>query len=563
MCKKKLLLSSAIALALGTSGAAFAVVDIDGPSGVRTFAVETLDTTNAGVPADGFINDTATTNLDLTGTLGWSVGAAGAPRFMRFDFYNTRLQTPLTAGDLTLTVDSGASYSVSLAGGGGINDTFVIFEVTNTDGSDNIDFSDTFALDIGSVVATTKGGNEVRYRAFETGLIAQNALPLDPVNPNETFKDQRSPWFSWATGKLVACSFTPGEDGLIDTIDRAFWDDLPFLPGVEKAIARPTATALNNAPGGILNPVTGSQVNFDEYFAQNNATFWFERVPGTDGGFQGISTIRLLDDGTPGTNADVNFTPNWPTPLPFNPTAFRGPYVGFNSFGYSNASLFITNTTDRNGDGVADEMIPSSYQIRFAQPANAFANTATFRVPDAVAACGQTLASGSSDRLDFTAAADGTGVTRTFFRIVNPSDRDGAVVMRLINDAGDATPFFAIDNVDGIDSDVLAAGESTALISIGDAFAYAGGAYGFDIAAPTSSAVRNKLRVEVRGAFGEDAYDGNIKVDLPGLTGTTPGGPSITGAVRIRGQETLNRNVQGIQIQGFNVTAGQVIPFND
>lgn len=546
---KKTLLNSAIALALATSsGAALAVVDIDSNSGQPTYANEPLETTNFIPKPDGWVNGLMN-NIDVTGQLGWSVGAAGAPRFMRFDFFNAELEGGFSAADLTLSPLSGATYSVSISAGGADGDTFVVFEVTNTDtGNLNIDNTDDFDLRIAEVIGN-KTGAQVRYRAFETGLIAQNALPDDPVDPNETFKDITADWFNWAVGKTVSCNFVPGQDGLIDTIERAFWEGQPFVPGAEVKIADATATAL----GGILNPTTDAQVDFDDYYAQGNASFFLE------GDFQGIASVRLLDDGTPNSLADVSFPPNTP-PSP-NPQNAGGPYTGFNAFGYSNASVFLTNTIDRDGDPGADEMIPSEYQIRFTQPIP-ISNNADFRVPDEIAPCGETLASGSSDRLDYTAAPAGSGPNRSLLRIVNPSDRGGEVVMRVINDDGMSTPFFPIEEVDGIDSSELAAGASTAVVDIERVRELAETTYG--LGQPGGTPARNKLRIEVRARFGQDAYDGNFRFDLPGTSGNPAPGPSGQGLIQVRGQQLQGRASDGVQIQGYMFNAeGTVIPYNE
>ena len=555
---KKRLLNSAIALALATTGsAAFAVVNIDPPSsGQPTYANEPLETTN--FPAgDGLVDDNATATIDLTGQLGWSVGAAGAPRFMRFDFFNAELESALAPGDLTLGIASGATFSVSISGGGQMGDDFVIFEVTNTDGADPINNTDTFTLDIERVIGT-KDAAEVRYRAFETGLISQNATKTDPVDPSETFKDVQVNWFNWAVGLTVTCSFNPGEEGLIDTIDRAFWEVAPFTPAFTRQIA--STTARGNS--GILNPTNSAQVAFTDFFAPGNALFSVE------GNFQGISTVTVDEDQDLGTPPAVSFPPNLP-PASFAPNIARITYNGFfpptPPGGFSNAGLYLTNTTDRDGDGQPDEMVPSGFDIRFEQPVPA-SNAADFRLNDVVRACGETVASGSSDRLDYTASPDGSGVNVSLFRIVNPSDTAGPVVMRVYNDDG-ASVEFPIDDIDGVDSDVLGANSSTPVIAVSAAYDVATTA-GLPTPAPAANgAKRDKLRIEVRGAFGQESYDGNLNFNVifdDSDGGFVAPGPSGSGLLRIRGEEQQQRSANGIQIQGLMLNdQNTLVPYNE
>ena len=566
---KKRLLNSAIALALATTGsAAFAVVNIDPPSsGQQTYASETLNPASI----DGLVddNDGAFTpnnlgNIDVEGELGWSIGSgSGDSRFLRFDFFEAVLEEPLTPASLTFNITSGVTPGVSLSAGGTVGDDFVIFEVTNPSTTLPINNDDSFSLDIDEVKSEDEQGDvskndaQVRYRAFEEGLLANNAGKFDAPDPSETFKDEQVGWFNWTSAlPTVACQFNPGEEGLIDTIDRAFWEVAPFQPAFSRQIAVAQAQVTVSA----LNPIDGTTVEFEDYFPSGNASF------DVAGNFQGIQSVTVDD----GTNPPVSFPVPPASGTPFAPTGISNPYSGFfGTNGFASAGLFLTNTTDRDGDGQPDEMVPSLYEISFAQPV--IENTADFIVDPLGSPCGETIASGSRDRLDYTASPDGAGVNESLFRIVNPSDEDGEVVMRVINDAGGFEEF-DIDLIDGIDSNVLAAGESTPVIRVEEAFGVAV-AQGLATPAPASDgSKRDKLRIEVRGGFGQDSFDGNLNFNLlfdnsdgGGQFGGVEGnGPSGAGLLRVRGQEQQGRSANGIQIQGFMLNdENTVIPYND
>jgi len=147
--------------------------------------------------------------------------------------------------------------------------------------------------------------------------------------------------------------------------------------------------------------------------------------------------------------------------------------------------------------------------------------------------------------------------------------------MKVTNDDGDSVGPFPIDEIDGIDSDTLAAGESSGVIQLSKAWAVAQN-LGLTLAAPASDGTkRDKLRLEVFGNFGDNAYDGNLNFDVLGslfqLIGDPQGGgaelfagPGAAGLLRIRGMEQQGRSAYGIQIQGFMINdQNTVIPYNE
>jgi hypothetical protein len=142
-------------------------------------------------------------------------------------------------------------------------------------------------------------------------------------------------------------------------------------------------------------------------------------------------------------------------------------------------------------------MVPSNYQFSIDGSAGTF-NIGTIDVP-----CNALQFSGSTDRLDF--ALTPNGVFRQFVRVTNPSNVGGEVTVTVTNDAGTSVTF-DLSAINGVAANTLAAGASTALININDIFA---AAQATNAAFALANSTQNKLRVEVRGEFGDDALDNN------------------------------------------------------
>lgn len=99
---------------------------------------------------------------------------------------------------------------------------------------------------------------------------------------------------------------------------------------------------------------------------------------------------------------------------------------------------------------------------------------------------------GSEARLTFALMPG--GAFPYFVRITNPSENDGIVTLRLINDRGEKSSPIVLGDIEGIDSDFLAAGASTGLLSIDKIYA-----------ATTRDFEHHggKLRIDVNAEFGK------------------------------------------------------------
>jgi len=578
---KKTLLNSAIALALGSmASGAFAVVNIDTGSGVMTFTNEPVNVNAAALdPFDietpNIIDDFGNVdeNLDLISTVGFSV-TQGETRFFRIDLMGATFAEKVVASDLTFQdAFAGAPFpsdiSVSVSEGGNAGDTSVVFEVSPTAPIDGaFDVEDTFTLAVDAVNGDSLNSQgKVRYRLFEDPNEAQSDLAggFDaPPKPEETLVDKQNTWFNRGSGFGISCDFVPGQGSLIDVIDQAFFEDAPFAPGAQFKIADANARTTT----GVYSAVTGEQVNLTEYFPQStSADFSFR------GDFQGISQVILFDDFVPGTlgqailasfsNFATSTNPQRVGADPgYTPVYFDGPP----SRGWLGVDVIFQNGADRDGDGAPDDMIPSQYLVEFVQTVPLGSDVNFNLDPDSRSApCGETMFSGSRDRLDFTADPSGEGASRTFFRIVNPSEQPGEVSVTIINDDGDMVTV-DLGDVNGTGVDVLGAKSSTNIYPVAALLAAAQAADpSFDVAEPGQGG-RNKLRVEVAGKFGNNAFDGNIRgnlsvadIDQNGIS--VP--PSVSGFVQVRGQEVTSRRADGIQIQGFIASESNfIVPYN-
>jgi hypothetical protein len=170
-----------------------------------------------------------------------------------------------------------------------------------------------------------------------------------------------------------------------------------------------------------------------------------------------------------------------------------------------------------------DNINPSTYTFSIEDDGGA-----TFDVGAVTVDCGALLYSGSTDRLDF--ALTPNGAFTQFARITNPSGTDGDVTVTVYNDDGDSVTFDLGDVAD-ISSNTLNADASTKLININDLYTAAQTADATFALAATGANSKNKLRVEVRGEFGDDAQESN---------GT--------------GETVVGRTADGIYIQGLTVS---------
>jgi hypothetical protein len=509
---KKILLSSAIAAALGTSGVANAAVDLDAASAnPLKFAQEItvgssvdLDVAAAGQNGGGSGStnangkDDITTNTTASNTggaveaaFGFTIGQ-GTSKYVRLGF-----DEPLGAAlaDADFGSDN-ANVTFSISQGGALGDTFVIVEAAQPTGNPDLQQTEKFIFvpQTGDEIsATAQNDRNIAYRLFETAV--------DAVNETNALVSKSGQWITWGPGYEVSCTtasparidvVTPtqfiagGSNTTVATVsiddisvfkedgDAVDIEDDYFAAGSDITIAGSTSafTAANGftIEGLIAGPISG-QVNPDAVPASGSATF-----------------TTVTDDG-----------------------ATLGVFLPLS------ADDFQVNA---NG---TDDMSASSYTLTIDDN-----GTGTYDIDSVEISCGSLLFSGSTDRLDF--ALTPNGVFKQFARITNPSNTDGDVTVTVYNDDGDSVSF-DLGTINGVGSNTMVSDSSTKLININDIYAAAQVEDASFALAATGANSKDKLRVEVRGEFGDDAQEDDNS-----------------------GETLVGRTADGIYIQGLTVS---------
>lgn len=482
---KKLILSSAIAAALGTAGVAQAAVDLDKPNGQNpiVFAQEiglgttgvNLDVTAAGSTTGG---GDATANAAVVTKFGFTIGQ-GTSKYVRLTF-DEALDAALEPADFA--TDSAAAATFSVSSGGAAGDTFVIVEVAvPTGATDDVLSTDRFEFapqDGDEIVATSTNTRSINYDLYETAV--------DAVQQTNVLVPKSGQWITWGPGYELTCE-TANPDR-IDVVNPE-----QFVGGgLSTDVSKLNLEAID------VFADDGTKVTIEDNYFGAGATV---ELAGSTAAFETAAGITLSSVGADA--APANGTALW--------TATSDPASEFNG-------VFAVTA-----DG-STAMAPSSYIISVTD-----AGAATYDVGTQDVSCDSLQFSGSTDRLDFALTPD--GAFTQFARITNPSNVTGDVTVTVYNDAGDDVTF-PLGDIAGVASSLEAHG-STKLININDIYT---AAQNFDQSFKITEIngtgqKRDKLRVEVRGEFGDDA--------LEDTSGT--------------GNRLVERRADGIYIQGLTV----------
>ncbi|GGW92506.1 hypothetical protein [Alteromonas halophila] len=189
MFNKKVL---AVALAAAFTSGAQAVVDLDATESQKiTYASEVV---TAGADTVEVINNGGL--LDLTTTVGFTIGE-GTSKYVRIDLANGTF-----GAAPSITIDTDANYTATLSAGGTADDSFVIYEVSATDGAGDIAPADEVSLSAASYIVSTDSVSSVSYRLYETATGAANKLENTLKFVNTQFTELASA----ATGELVVAN---------------------------------------------------------------------------------------------------------------------------------------------------------------------------------------------------------------------------------------------------------------------------------------------------------------------------------------------------------------------
>jgi len=485
---KKILLSSAIAMALGTSGTALAV-DVDANDSQNNYAIEIDIDSDAGTILNTGDNDVLEARVEY----GFS-SSDGDSKYIRIDLGDLEFSQTFVASDADRANLDNASLSRSAGGTDG--DNFIIIEV-DADGVDDIEPEDEFTFNP-EQLRTFSQNPTIRYRLYETATAALNADP-------SPLKDAQADYFGFAQGYEIACA--AGTPDRINVVDPEEW--------------------LNDG----TDPQTIGSV---DVLANAN-------VFDSDG--EEIEIDRYFDD-----NAEIELTGFWDAFVDTNGDAVGAGAFGGEAFALSNGSVMFAGSdfagafaesgggttpaagldgaelvVEPNGDV---EMEPSSYGF-YIRPSGG----EPIDVGEQSCTIGNTQYSGSTDRIDFTLTPG--GAFSQFVRVTNPSGVDGNVTFTVYNDAGESVTVSMDDitiRVQGEDVDLpagLPSNGSSPLININAIYNAAQAADGdFAIGSAQDG---DKMRIEVRGEFGDDAVDG------------------------LENRSATDRRVDGIYIQGLTV----------
>ncbi len=505
----------ALAIVGALPGASYAVVSLipPGPSVPVTYAQEVIlpaDFTNAGgAPADtngdGDGDGPATGILGVKMQLGFSI--VGSSKYVRLDFPDTKLAQALTARNFSTTLAGGAVPPVpgtlTISAGGAVGSSFVIVEVAGANLSNLDEFHFTLSdgvtaavpsiLPVQKIQPQSKSPHTITYRLYNS--------PVDAVtnNPALALSSASDIWYKFGPGLNLSCA--PSASKKINVTDKTkFIDgtsitDLFTLTAAGLGTLKPDGTAVATTdylPAGSTFKVTGNVQNI------------------LGGGSLTLNAVPAVLTATTGT---------WTTPPPA--PDLLGALVVFDP------------------DGVTP-MLDGDYTVLVTQ-----GSSPVFPVspnPVDLGVCGRLNFSGSSDRVDYGLTPG--SVNKQYLRITNPTKTGGAVNISVWNDAGVQVDFplsaIKVGPAPGVNLPAVLNGlASTPIIDVNafDAAAKSVNA-GFSVGTGVDGKP-GKIRIEVRGAFGDDHLDGNSKLTF-GPTTFTPGKPST---VRLK---------EGIYIQAIN-----------
>jgi hypothetical protein len=492
MSKKLMAFAATGAFILGSAGMASATVDMDStPTGAIDFEQRVT------IPAGGTGIVGASSGLDVIRHVGFSI-ADGTSKYVRLSWTNAQVGVALTLADFSITTASTVDTpTVAVSSAGLAGDDYVIVEIAAV-GAD-IQQTDIFGFDFdtnGDILAMTMAQSDITYELYETAV--------DAVNQTNELDSQTTKWYGFADGLTYSCTSVN-----TDKIDVVTPTQFLGTPGNSNIF-----TATLGVVTGVFNIDDGAQVTIDDYTGA--AT-----VLTVGGEMTGIGAADwLLADEAGADEVSVISTVN-------DTATVTG--VTFTAADGSGSLLLPMGSEvfDLTPDGV-NAMTPSTYDLTVTVDA-AGANKTYLAAGSTLdfGTCATTLYSGSTDRMDF--ALTPGGIFKNYVRITNPSGTTGNVVLQVWADDG-STASFNLSDIAGQSTNSLAAYASTTLITVEDVYAAAQ-------AANAAFAVGSggKLRIQVRGEFGDDAVDGNT----PTATSATQ---RLTDGIVIQGLTTSRDN---------------------
>jgi len=485
---KKLLLSTAVTAAIGASGAAHAVVDLDAGTGAQTYASELDFSTNTT------LQDTTTGNLDTRNTLGFGV-SAGATRFVRLDLSNGATFGTLPGLAVDANADGDDDPSTNAAGNvvgasqitvveGGIGEDFVIYQFTANDGSNDISLlADTqVTVDIGDLDLTSQSSVSATYQLYETGAGASNELT------SASLGDERNGTLL-TFGSALNINADPSTTNPAELIDVT--EESLLFTDNEDPSGDNTVSGFGTASIALVSPAplrrdSSAVTQLDEIIDVTNSgatiagDFTSASSVSNDNGTTQVGTIAGDGQSVTFAGTDLN-------------NAVSGDFAANPPVVYEFLYTTDGSSTIQEGD--------------FELTLNLAANPG-YILPNSIGPVSLDSFSKNGSTAELNMALDPDGAFRNFIRITNPTTVQGRVFVTLINDQGDREQV-NLDEIFVNDTDQqpaqLSANSATRLIPIEDILnaIQANNDPNFGVV----SGPRNKFRVIVEGEFSEVRLD--------------------------------------------------------
>ena len=437
---KKILLSSAIAVALGTSGFAQAItLDSDSTDAISYASEITVDGTSGTALANS-------TNQELAAPLGFRI-AAGANRFIRIDLGAD------AEFDGTPRIVNSVPFQTDNIAAGGAGESFVIFEVTGTNTSGNAP-AETVTVTPGTgITVFSESAVTATYALFETGTAAANAGTSLSTKTDTVYK--------FASGLA-----TDVEDASEKEIDVAT-NSTEFTTAT--VTDSPIAALSIGAASGVLW-TGGSAVTLSDMVTSATTlevTGDFSAALDVNGVLD-VTKVNLVNYG----NVDTL-------------TATKATF----DLGTAALASVLTMTVDGTST-IAPISYTGLYNVTAAS--NSDLADKDLGTLSTLSKNGAT----ANANLVLTPSTEG-GVFKNFIRVSNTSSITGDVFMRVYNDLGESVPL-DLSDIEGQSSNELIKNGSTALISVDAIYA---AAQTKDSTFEVSGSGRNKLRLVIEGNF--------------------------------------------------------------
>ena len=437
---KKILLSSAIAAALGTSGFAQAItLDSDATDAISYASEITVDGTSGTALANS-------TNQELAAPLGFGI-LAGEDGFIRIDLGAD------AEFDGTPTIVNSVPFQTDNIAAGGAGESFVIFEVTGTSTSGNAP-AETVTVTPGTgITVFSESAVTATYALFETGAAAANAGTSLSTKTDTVYK--------FASGLA-----TDVEDASEKEIDVAT-NSTEFTTAT--VTDSPIAALSIGAASGVLW-TGGSAVTLSDMVTSATTlevTGDFSAALDVNGVLD-VTKVNLVNYG----NVDTL-------------TATKATF----DLGTAALASVLTMTVDGTST-IAPISYTGLYNVTAAS--NSDLADKDLGTLSTLSKNGAT----ANANLVLTPSTEG-GVFKNFIRVSNTSSITGDVFMRVYNDLGESVPL-DLSDIEGQSSNELIKNGSTALISVDAIYA---AAQTKDSTFEVSGSGRNKLRLVIEGNF--------------------------------------------------------------